>query len=494
LRNDDIANVILLAIVALLPSYFPALPSANSTHPRRSETYSLVFACQRSLWFGLEIQCICWPIPTDRKDAMKAKIFYGSPRVPRARNTLGARMLLPVLLITLSLLVSGSIADAHGDGYYQIRGAVVAPYVIHAWVAPGVLRTGDVHIDTAVMDSEGNPAMNTLVQVALVPLENEAQPMVSLAGAPDPEYPYARGASFRLETPGMYRLEIGVSDAGGMSGKISQEVEVTTIGMGVKSAILIIFLGSALTGVWLLWQTRIFWHRQATIRASKFQRLRFKHLEMRNISQRGVSFMKDFGTEIPQRKATFGEKLNRQWHAPALWIYMLIIVAHWLEHVLQIYQIYGLGWHPDKAGGILGVIYPSLVESETLHFVYDFIQWAGILVLLPGFRGRARTWWIVAMVAQTWHYIEHVLLMGQYLSGYYLFGAAKQISILQLWFPRAELHFSYNLMVFIPMVIAVHYYLQPKIALLAAQSMANNATPKVNTENVDVPDNRGDGG
>lgn len=76
------------------------------------------------------------------------------------------------------------------------------------------------------------------------------------------------------------------------------------------------------------------------------------------------------------------------------------------------------------------------------------------------------------MIIQTWHYIEHVLLMGQYLTGYYLFGAPHQISILQLWFPRAELHFTYNLLVFIPMVIAVHYYIKPKLEMIAALNKA----------------------
>jgi hypothetical protein len=38
----------------------------------------------------------------------------------------------------------------------------------------------------------------------------------------------------------------------------------------------------------------------------------------------------------------------------------------------------------------------------------------------------------------------------------------KQTSILELFFPREELHFIYNLVVFVPMVIAVHYYLRPK--------------------------------
>ena len=185
-------------------------------------------------------------------------------------------------------------------------------------------------------------------------------------------------------------------------------------------------------------------------------------------------FMSDVVTTVIQRRQPrWFQLLNGQYHAPALWIFMLVIVAHWLEHVLQIYQIYGLGWAPAAAGGLLGVIYPQLVESEILHFVYDFIQWGGIILLRPGFQGRARTLWTIAMVIQTWHYIEHVLLMGQYLTGNYLFGAAQQISIGQLWFPRAELHFFYNLFVFVPMVIAIHYYLKPQIESLAATS----ATP-----------------
>jgi hypothetical protein len=194
---------------------------------------------------------------------------------------------------------------------------------------------------------------------------------------------------------------------------------------------------------------------------------------MENFVRGGISFMYDTELDEELTASRHGttrlmQRLNGPLHAPALWIYMLVIVAHWLEHVLQIYQIYGLGWAPATAGGILGVIYPQLIESETLHFVYDFIQWAGIIILRPGFYGRARTYWTIAMIIQTWHYIEHVLLMGQYLTGYYLFGAPHQISILQLWFPRAELHFVYNLLVFIPMVIAVHEYIKPKLEMLAA--------------------------
>lgn len=180
-----------------------------------------------------------------------------------------------------------------------------------------------------------------------------------------------------------------------------------------------------------------------------------------------------------QRAVELFHSLNDRYHAPALWIFMLIIVAHWMEHVLQIYQIYVLGWLPSEAGGLLGVMYPKLVESETLHFVYDFIQWAGIVVLRPGFRASARafTYWTVAMIVQTWHFIEHCLLMGQYLTGYYLFGAVHQISIGQIWFPRAELHFAYNLFTFVPMVIAVHYYLKPRLAALESAKVEPTRLP-----------------
>lgn len=409
---------------------------------------------------------------------MKAKLFYPSAMVHRPAQTHAARILLLALLLCLALVVSSSSMQAHGIGYYQIRGASMEPYKVHVWVAPGVLRTGTVHVDTAVFDDTGAPALGVLVRVAFIPLESEALPLVGIAGSPAPEYPHGRGAYFDLKTPGKYRLEVMISDDNGIVGITSAEVEVKTIGWPVKVFIGTIFLGSAATGVWLLFLTRAFWMGGALRRKAKRQSL-VHHAKLKKFVRGGISYMSDTGhTVYPLRNTTFMQRLNSTLHAPALWLFMLIIVAHWLEHVLQIYQIYGLGWAPSSAGGILGVMYPKLIESETLHFVYDFIQWAGIVALRPGFQGRARHWWTLATVVQTWHYIEHVLLMGQYLTGYYLFGAPHQISMLQLWFPRAELHFVYNLLVFIPMVIAVHYYIKPKLEMIAALAAKQNASDR----------------
>jgi len=83
-----------------------------------------------------------------------------------------------------------------------------------------------------------------------------------------------------------------------------------------------------------------------------------------------------------------------------------------------------------------------------LHYGYALIMLVGIWTLLPGFVGRARTWWLAALVIQFWHHIEHALLQGQVIAGRTLFGAPAPTSIVQLWIPRVELHLFYNTVVF----------------------------------------------
>jgi hypothetical protein len=148
-------------------------------------------------------------------------------------------------------------------------------------------------------------------------------------------------------------------------------------------------------------------------------------------------------------------------HERALWLFMVIVLGHWLEHLSQVYQIYVLGWLPKMSGGVLGLWFPWLSSSEVLHFTYNLLLWGGILLLQPGFRGAARRWWNVALLVQSWHFFEHILLQVQWLSGVYLFGATKQISIGELWFPRPELHFVYNLIVFAPLVLGMIAYFRP---------------------------------
>jgi hypothetical protein len=165
-----------------------------------------------------------------------------------------------------------------------------------------------------------------------------------------------------------------------------------------------------------------------------------------------------------QTKLSFLAKLNGPWHRRALRIFMVVVLAHLAEHIVQAYQVYVLGWPLHEARGILGQWFPWLVHSEVMHYGYALIMLVGIWVLLPGFVGRARKWWLAALVIQFWHHIEHLLLQLQVIFGHNLFDKPVPTSIIQLWIPRLELHLFYNTIVFVPMVVAMYYHLLPPTA------------------------------
>lgn len=158
---------------------------------------------------------------------------------------------------------------------------------------------------------------------------------------------------------------------------------------------------------------------------------------------------------------SFYDKLNTQWHERALQVFMLIVLGHWGEHFAQAYQIFVMGWPRPQANGILGLWYPWLIQSEVLHYTYAVVMLAGIWVLRKGFTGLGRKWWTVALVIQFWHHIEHLLLIWQATTHHNFWHKPVPCSVLQLVFPRVELHLFYNSVVFIPMVIGMYYHMFP---------------------------------
>jgi hypothetical protein len=163
----------------------------------------------------------------------------------------------------------------------------------------------------------------------------------------------------------------------------------------------------------------------------------------------------------PAAEPSFYEKLNTRWHERALQGFMLVVLAHWGEHLVQAYQIYVMGWPRPKANGILGLWYPWLIQSETLHYSYALVMLTGLWVLRKGFTGVSRKWWTAALVIQFWHHIEHFLLISQATFHHNFWGKPVPCSILQLFFPRVELHLFYNSIVFVPMVIGMYYHMFP---------------------------------
>ncbi len=172
-------------------------------------------------------------------------------------------------------------------------------------------------------------------------------------------------------------------------------------------------------------------------------------------------------------RQSFIAKLNGPWHERALWIYLAIVILHWTEHLFQAAQIWILGMPRPQALGALGYVFPSLVTSEVMHFTYALVMLAGLILLRPGFRGAARGWWTTSLVIQGWHLVEHSLLQLQAIVGQNLFGSPVPTSILQQFIPRPELHLLYNLIVFIPMVVAMWLHTRPDQADVNACTCAD---------------------
>src|SRR5947209_15243756 len=158
---------------------------------------------------------------------------------------------------------------------------------------------------------------------------------------------------------------------------------------------------------------------------------------------------------------TFHEKLNSVWHERALQLSMGVLLAHWGEHLGQPYQIYVMHWPRPKAGGLLGLFYPWLIQSEVLHYGYAVVMLIGIWVLRAGFTGVSRKWWTASLVIQFWHHIEHLLLIIQATAHHNFWHKPVPFSVLQLVFPRVKLHLFYNAVVFVPMVIGMYYHMFP---------------------------------
>lgn len=161
------------------------------------------------------------------------------------------------------------------------------------------------------------------------------------------------------------------------------------------------------------------------------------------------------------RYQKFLNTINTNQHELALRLYMVIVLAHWGEHLVQAVQIFVLHWPRPTSRGILGQFWPWLITSESLHYLYALFMLIGLWLLRSGFQGRSRTWWNISLAIQFWHHFEHFLLQGQAILGKNLFNSPVPTSLLQLVMPRVELHLFYNTIVFIPMVIGMYYHLFP---------------------------------
>jgi len=125
--------------------------------------------------------------------------------------------------------------------------------------------------------------------------------------------------------------------------------------------------------------------------------------------------------------------------------------AHLFEHIAQMVQIHVLHLSGASAQGIVGPL-----NIEWVHFSWNALILITLLVLLPRFRTNA--WLIAVTPLAVWHFVEHSVMIATYLqtgvsgtpgllsSGGLLFGG--------LPISRPDLHFLYNLVETVPLLIA----------------------------------------
>jgi len=177
-------------------------------------------------------------------------------------------------------------------------------------------------------------------------------------------------------------------------------------------------------------------------------------------------------------------------------VLMIVQAGHVGEHVVQMLQfifIYNpaasppcLGWmwqgYCGQAHGVFGEL-----DRELVHFVWDGLILVACIIIRIHFRNSKNIWMNLAIIAAAVHQLEHVYLFGNYLfnnnfymhGGYFLGvhivnGLAAQNGFLGYngfigsLFPflnpilpsRINLHFIYNSLVLIPMILAFRKQLQ----------------------------------
>ncbi len=131
--------------------------------------------------------------------------------------------------------------------------------------------------------------------------------------------------------------------------------------------------------------------------------------------------------------------------------------AHVLEHVAQMVQIHLLGLSGIQAGGILGML-----NIEWVHFTWN--SWVLICAVLLVFLFPKNPWLWVLLVISVWHEIEHVSIMSVFLRtghpgapGLLARGGAIGGG---LPLSRPDLHFFYNLLEELVLIIAYLYQIR----------------------------------
>jgi hypothetical protein len=134
---------------------------------------------------------------------------------------------------------------------------------------------------------------------------------------------------------------------------------------------------------------------------------------------------------------------------------VLLQVLHMGEHSMQVGQLLVSQGDLATSHGVFGQL-----DFELVHFVTDTTLWITLGLLLVIFHGENRWLW-VAFAAASLHQVEHFYLfwMNNFHLPFYTQGGFAGImgenGMIGSPLDRPYLHFTYNLIIVVPMVIAL---------------------------------------
>ena len=171
---------------------------------------------------------------------------------------------LKILLLTVLISLGWvSTASAHGDGEkLELYRVPVGDYYVSVWSLPGVLRTGEVHFETAVFDQNYRPVTDCDIKIQLAPADNPTQSVTLQTRQPTPETYYRHEIEEDVWEADLYDISVFITDPTGNTGQVAFQVEVIEIPLWLKipiysgltvaafSALFLLQKGLVLFGIW----------------------------------------------------------------------------------------------------------------------------------------------------------------------------------------------------------------------------------------------------
>src|SRR3954452_23393072 len=163
------------------------------------------------------------------------------------------------------------------------------------------------------------------------------------------------------------------------------------------------------------------------------------------------------------RRARPSSSERRSWYR-LLVALGLLQLGHLAEHSIQVGQLLATSGDLDRSHGLVGNL-----DFETVHFVWDSAVWLLTGALLVRFRHNRWLW--LSFAAASLHEVEHLYLFAVYMmhTGFYFDGGFAGIlgrnGLIGSPLFRPYLHFAYNVVVVVPLLIAVWFETRDRAAV-----------------------------